>query len=212
MIYGQVQDAEAVNNRKMWIILGSVIGLLVIVMGGCVACGAIVGLSSLSSGGAAGSPSTGSREWGFGGGLSGTTWKGHLTCDDNSEDEYTLKFSSNGNPFYLYQSSSGLHEEELTGEGQSFKFPPAGGGATYVNVESLEVSSERVNYTLRVSHERAAGGTMIQSRRVFSVSAALSGSKLMVDITINSNAAASQPDYVTSDGSVTKCHAELSKE
>jgi hypothetical protein len=101
--------------------------------------------------------------------------------------------------------------KELTGPGQNFRFPAAGGGVSYVNVESLETSSEGVNYTVKVSHERASGDTMIQSRRLISYNANRSGSTLIVVISIRSNSAASQPGFVIPDESVTKCHAELSQ-
>ena len=212
MEYSPTDQSPASNNKTLWIILGSLIGVLVLVMSGCVACGALVGLSALSNEGSTSkSNSKGSGGWGVGGGVGSTTWNGRLTCDDNSEDDLVFKFASNGNPIYLYQSSGGSREEELTGPGQNFRFPAAGGGVTYVNVESLETSSEGVNYTVKVSHERASGGTMIQSRRLISYNANRSGSKLIVVISIRSNSAASQPGFVIPDESVTECHAELSQ-
>ncbi len=37
------------GNRKLWIILGSVIGVLLLSMGGCVACVTLIGLSAFHS-------------------------------------------------------------------------------------------------------------------------------------------------------------------
>src|SRR6185436_289800 len=217
MEYAPPEHLQPSNSHRLWIVVGSLIGVLVIVMGGCVACGALVGLSALSnqdttsnSKGTRGSK--GSSGWGFGSGLGVTSWSGKLSCDDNSEEDYGFKFASSGNPLYSYQTSSGLREIELEGAGQNFKFAAAGGGATYINVESFQANSDGVEYTIRISHERATGGTMIQSRRMISIRAVLSGSNLVVDASISSSSAASQPGYVIPDESVSKCHAEMSKD
>ncbi|HZE62799.1 MAG TPA: hypothetical protein VE056_02930 [Pyrinomonadaceae bacterium] len=45
----QPTPPQASGIKRQWIILGSVIGVLVLVLGGCVACGALIGLSSLTN-------------------------------------------------------------------------------------------------------------------------------------------------------------------
>jgi hypothetical protein len=199
------------TTKKLWIILGSVIGLLVIVMGGCVACGALIGLSRLDKEDR--TPSS-SRSDGSGesGALAATDWTGTLNCDDGNARPVIFKFADTGNPLYDYQTSSGLKEAELTSPGQSLRFVPPGGGVTNIVLDSLSVSSDRMSHTTSVSHERSAGGTMIQSRANITTEAALSGSMLEVQQTIRSSSAASQPGYLIPDESVKLCRGKLSKQ
>lgn len=217
---GNIQS-PAKSNTKLWIILGSVIGVLVIVMGGCVACGALIGLSRLDKEGGttSGSKSRGSGEAGSrsdgsgeGGALAATSWEGTLDCDDGNDRPVIFKFANTGNPLYDYRTSSGLREVELTSPGQTLRFVPSGGGVMNIVLDSLSVSSGRMSHTMSVSHERSAGGTMIQSRASITTEAALSGSLLEVETTTRSSSAASQPGYVIPDESVTVCLGKLSRQ
>ena len=184
---------QAESNKKLWIVLGSIIGMCVILMGGCVACGALFGLSKLSKGALAG------------------TWNGTLNCDDGNDQPLIFKFADTGNPLYDYQTSSGLKEAELTSPGQSLRFVPPGGGVTNIVLDSISVSSDRMSHTMSVSRERSGGGTLIQSRSSITTEAALSGSMLEVETTIRSSSAASQPGYVIPDQAATVCRGQLSK-
>lgn len=209
-------DLEQPQNKKLWIILGSVIGVLVIVMGGCVACGALIGLSALNDQSGLTSDSSTDRGSSSGrgedGGLGSTTWTGTLSCDDGDNLPVVFKFASSGNPIYEYRTSSGLRQEELTSPGQSLRFVPPGGGVTNIVLESITVTADRMSHTMSVSHERAGGGTMIQSRSSIQTEAALSGSELEVETTIRSSSAASQPGFVIPDESGTVCRGKLSRQ
>jgi len=198
------------SNKKLWIILGSVIGVLVIIMGGCVACGALVVLSRLSDDRHTASDSRPGEVAGSGG-LAATSWGGTLNCDDGDDLPVVFKFAESGNPLYGYQTSSGLKEVELTSPGQGLRFVPPGGGVTNIVLDSISVSSDRMSHTMSVSRERSAGGTLIQSRSSITTEAFLSGSMLEVETTIRSNSAASQPGYVIPNESVTVCRGELSR-
>ncbi len=206
----QALPSQAKSNKKLWIILGSGIGVLVIVMGGCVACGALIGLSTLSTERTESTPRSGSRAGGSA--LAASSWTGTLNCDDGDNLPVVFKFAESGNPLYGYQTSSGLKEVELTSPGQSLRFVPPGGGVTNIVLDSISVSSDRMSHTMSVSRERSAGGTLIQSRSSITTEAALSGSMLEVETTIRSNSAASQPGYVIPDESATVCRGKLNRE
>lgn len=200
------------GNKKLWIILGSIIGLLVIVMGGCVACGALIGLSRLSDDRPTASDSRPPRERTGGGELAATSWRGTLKCDDGDSLPVVFKFADTGNPLYDYQTSNGLKEVELTSPGQSLRFVPPEGGVTNIVLDSISVSSDRMSHTMRLSRERSAGGTMIQGRSIITTEAALSASMLEVETTIRSSSAASQPGYVIPDESAAVCRGTLSRD
>jgi hypothetical protein len=211
---------QAGSNKKLWIVLGSIIGTCVILMGGCVACAALFGLSKLSKeelttsdSKSRGSGESGSRSDGSGGGgaLAGT-WNGTLNCDDGNEQPVIFKFADTGNPLYDYRTSSGLKEVELTSPGQTLRFVPPGGGVTNIVLDSLSVSSDRMSHTMSVSIERSGGGTMIQSRGSITTEAALSDSMLEVQTTTRSSSTASQPGYVIPDELTTTCRGKLSRE
>jgi hypothetical protein len=199
---------QASGNRNL-IIVGSIIAVLVLAMGGCVACGALVGLSAMSDPGGGSGSGYGSI---LGGGLASTEWKGDLTCDDGSSTPVVYKFSSNGYPLYAYTTASGSKQEELRSAGQTIKFAPAGGGVSVLVVEAISVSSDQVALTTSFSHQRAAGGTMIQSRSRTSEEITLAASVLDVVMNSTSDSAASQPGYVTSGEDVTTCRGKLSKQ
>jgi hypothetical protein len=208
------------SNKKAWIILGSIIGVLVIVMGGCVACGALIGLSRLDKEGGttSGSRSSGSGERGSksdgseaDGALAGTNWNGTLNCDDGNDRSVIFKFADTGNPIYEYRTGSGLQAVELTSPRQTLRFVPSGGGVRTIVMDSLSVSSDRVSHTMSISDERSAGDTMLQSRASITTDAALSDSMLDVQQTIRSSSVASQPGYLIPDESVTVCRGKLDK-
>lgn len=206
MSYANIAQQQPAHNKKLWIILGSIIGVLVLAMGGCVACATLIGLSSMNEQGG----SSSGNIWG-GGGLASSEWKGDLTCDDGTTSAVVYKFSSNGYPLYAYRTTSGSKQEELNTDGQTLRFPAAGGGVTTLVVESISVSSNQVNLTTSYSHQRTAGGTMIQSRSRTIEELTLSGSELDVVNKTTSGSAASQPGYVTSGEEVTICRGKLGR-
>ena len=195
---------QAASNKKLWIILGSVIGLLVIVMGGCMACGGLIYLSSLnnpktssdSEPNSTDEPQSSSRPrngTGAPGTLGGTTWKGNMNCDDGDNVPVVLRFAESGGPIYEYQTRDGLREVELTSSGQIVRFIPPGGGVTTVEVDSLLVSSDRVSQAVSISHEGGAGATLEQSQSSVTTDMSLSGEELEVETKIRSQSAISQP-------------------
>ena len=200
------------SNKKVWIIVGSLVGGLVIIMGGCVACVALIGLSRLSDddlGTASDSRSIGKDEVR---GLAATSWSGTLNCEDGDNLSVIFKFAETGNPLYDYQTSSGLREVELTSPGQTIRFVPSGGGVTNIVLDTISVAPTRMNHTMSVSRESSGGGTLIQSRSTITTEAALSGTRLEVQTRIRSSSAASQPGYLIPDESDTICRGNLAKQ
>lgn len=206
--------------KKQWIILGAVIGALVLVMGGCVACGALIGLSSLSNSNTRANdpdnPSRSSERGSSGtssGSLSGTTWAGTSTCDDGDNMQMLFKFAESGNPLYEYQTKSGQQSVEISEVGQSIRFAPSGGGVTSIRVDSLEVGSDHVSHTMSVSTERSYGGTLSQSRARIGTEAAITDGDLQVETTIRSQSVSSQPGImVPGDEQVVVCRGQLKKQ
>ncbi len=211
---------QAQPNRKKWVILGSVIGGLVIVMGGCVACGALIGLSTLRNSGvdpdSTDSPRSSSREratTGSSGGLAGTSWKGTMNCDDGDSMPVNFRFADSGNPIYEYQSKSGAREVEMTSEGQLIRFVPPSGGVTSIEVNSISVSSDQMTHTVSISHESSSGGTLDQSRASVTTQGTLSGEEFEVETSIRSQSVVSQPGIVVpGDEKTVICRAKLRQE
>ena len=211
---------QANGIKKQWIILGVVIGVLVLVMGGCVACGALIGLSSLNNAnsepGDPDNPGRSSRRDSNGansGSLSGTTWTGTSTCDDGDNMQMVLKFAESGNPLYEYQTKSGQRSVELTEVGQLIRFVPPGGGVTSITVDSLDVASDRVSHNMSVSTERTYGGTLTQSRARIGTETAITDGDLQVETTIRSQSVTSQPGImVPGDEQVVICRGKLKQE
>jgi hypothetical protein len=212
------QSLPPQSNKKLWIILGSVIGLLVIVMGGCVACGALIGLSSLSNSNVANtdtddpdSPRRSSVKSGSSSGaLAGSNWTGTSNCDDGDNLEMIFKFADSGNPIYEYQTKSGLRSVELTEAGQLIRFVPPGGGVTSITVDSLDVSSDRASHVMSFSTERSGGETLTQSRSRVGTETAIRDELLEVETTIRSQSVSSQPGImVPGDEHIVVCRGKL---
>lgn len=210
------QPPQPTGIKKQWIILGAVIGLLVLVMGGCVACGALIGLSSLNNQNTEATdtenpPRTSGRgRNGAPGSLAGTTWTGTSKCDAGDDMQMVFKFADSGNPIYEYQTKSGLRSTELQEPGQSFRFVPPGGGVTSISLESIEVSSDRVSHTMSVSFEGTSGETLTQSRARIGTEAAIEGGQLSVQTTIRSQSVSSQPGIMApGDEQVVTCRGKL---
>jgi hypothetical protein len=121
-------ESRANNNKKLWII-GSIVLVLLILMGGCVTCGALIGLTSLRDEGQTNSDSRSSERSrstegkrksvsrGDNSGLAASSWTGTLTCDNGDNLPVDMRFAESGNPLYDYQTSRGLREVELTSPG-----------------------------------------------------------------------------------------------
>ena len=209
---------QSTGIKKQWIILGSVIGVLVLVLGGCVACGALIGLSSLSNSNSASTesddPDNPRRSTGGGGSgsgsLAGTTWTGTSNCDDGDSLEMVFKFADSGNPIYEYQTKGGLRSVELTEAGQSIRFVPPGGGVTSITIESLDVSSDRASHVMSFSTESSSGETLTQSRSRIGTETAIRDEQLEVETTIRSQSVSSQPGImVPGDEHVVVCRGKL---
>jgi hypothetical protein len=212
---------ESGGIKKQWIILGSVIGVLVIVLGGCVACGALIGLSSLSNSNVANtntdepdSPRRSSgRSGSNSGALAGTTWTGTSNCDDGDNLEMIFKFADSGNPIYEYQTKSGLRSVELSEAGQLIRFVPPGGGVTSITVDSLDVSSDRASHVMSFSTESSGGETLTQSRSRVGTETAIRDEQLEVETTIRSQSVSSQPGImVPGDEHIVVCRGKLKQE
>jgi hypothetical protein len=216
------QPLPAQSNKKLWIILGSVIGVLVLVMGGCVACGALIGLSRLGNENVAssdgdpdddGSGRGSSKRKSAAGALAGTSWSGALNCDHGDDIQVVYKFAESGNPIYDYRNKSGLQGVEITSPGQSLRFVPPEGGVTTISFDELEVSADRVSHTMSVSKERTSGGTLVQSQARIITEAVLSGSELNVESNIRSQSTTSQPGIMLpGDEEVVICRGKLKQQ
>jgi hypothetical protein len=209
---------QATGIKKQWIILGSVIGVLVLVLGGCVACGALIGLSSLNNSNLANTDGddpdnprrSSGRSSASSGTLAGTTWTGTSNCDDGDNIQMIMKFADSGNPIYEYQTKSGQRAVELTEAGQSLRFVPPGGGVTSITIDSLDVSSDRVSHTMSFSTERTSGDTLTQSRARIGTEAAIADEQLEVETTIRSQSVSSQPGIMApGDEQVVVCRGKL---
>ena len=221
--------AQPKSNRKLWIILGVVLGVILISMGGCVACASLLGISALyegdqnsntlSRGGGSGRGNSGSSSPGSGGGSTGTAtglaggvWSGDLSCDDGDTLPVVIKVSDEGNPVYSYRTRGGDREEEITSVGQTFRFVPPEGGVFTAVVDSLSVSAERFSYSTKTSSERS-GRTMTQGGGRTSVAAALSGEDLEVEVGISSSSSATQPGVIIrGDESTAVCRGRIQKQ
>lgn len=216
----QPLQTQSTGIKKQWIILGAVVGVLVIVMGGCVACGALIGLSSFTNSNIAstddddpdnsrGSSKRSSSGSGSGS-LAGSTWTGTSKCDDGENLQMVFKFAESGNPIYEYQTKGGLRSTELTEAGQSFRFLASGGGVTTVTVDSLDVSSDRVSHTMSFSTESSSGETLTQSRSRIGTETTITDGELQVETTIRSQSVSSQPGIVApGDEQVVVCRGRL---
>lgn len=207
--------------KKQWIILGSIIGVLVVVLGGCVACGALIGLSSLNNSNLAGTGSddpdnsrrSSGRSSSGSGTLAGTTWTGTSNCDDGESLQMVFKFADSGNPIYEYQTKGGLRSVELTEAGQSFRFVPPGGGVTSITIDSLDVSNDRVSHIMSFSTERSSGETLTQSRSRIGTEIAIRDEQLEVESTIRSQSVSSQPGIMApGDEQVVVCRGKLKEQ
>jgi hypothetical protein len=214
----QPPPAESGGIKKQWIILGAVIGVLVIVLGGCVACGALIGLSSLSNSNVAetntadpDSPRRSSgRSGSSSGALAGTTWTGTSNCDDGDNLEMIFKFADSGNPIYEYQTKSGLRSVELSEAGQLIRFVPPGGGVTSITVDSLDVSTDRASHVMSFATESSGGETLTQSRSRVGTETAIRDELLEVETTIRSQSVTSQPGImVPGDEHIVVCRGKL---
>jgi len=214
----QPAPTQSTGIKKQWIILGSVIGVLVIVMGGCVACGALIGLSSFTNSNVASTDAddpddsrrSAERSRSGSGSLAGTTWTGTSKCDDGESLQMVFKFAESGNPIYEYQTKGGLRSTELTEAGQSFRFLASGGGVTTVTVDSLDVSSDRVSHTMSFSTESSSGETLTQSRSRIGTETTIADGELQVETTIRSQSVSSQPGIVApGDEQVIVCKGKL---
>ncbi|MEP6742167.1 MAG: hypothetical protein ABJB61_06675 [bacterium] len=189
-------------------------------MGGCVACGALIGISSLSNQNVANADaddsddqrrSSGRSNRGTNSGtLASTTSTGTSNCDDGESIQMNMKFAESGNPIYEYQTKGGLRSVELSEAGQSFQFVPPGGGVTSITLESIDVSSERVSHVMSYSKERSSGGTLDQSRSRIGTEAIINDGQLEVETTIRSQSVTSQPGImVPGDEQVVICRGKL---
>jgi hypothetical protein len=141
------------------------------------------------------------------------TWTGTLRCDSGDELPAVFKVAESGNPIYEYQTKSGDREVELTNSGQTFRFVPPDGGVTNVTVDSLDVSADRIKFSMSMSEEKSSRETLSQSRATILYEAGLSGTELDLQMTINSQSTASQPGIVVpGEGSTTICHGKLRKQ
>jgi len=216
----QPTPPQASGIKRQWIILGSVIGVLVLVLGGCVACGALIGLSSLTNSNLANTdtddpdnPRKSGRSGASSGALAGTTWTGTSSCDDGDNMQMVFKFADSGNPIYEYQTKSGLRSVELTEVGQSLRFVPPGGGVTSITIDALEVASDRVSHTMSFSTERSSGETLTQSRARIGTDTAITDGELQVETTIRSQSVSSQPGIMApGDEQVVVCRGKLKQE
>lgn len=217
--------AQPSGNKKLWII-GIVLGVILLCMGGCVACASFLAISALNEDNQDSAPargrgvsqrgSTSRNQEGVAGAateLAGGSWSGALNCEDGDTLPVVIKVSDDGMPVYSYRTRSGDREETITSVGQTFRFVPPEGGVFNAVVDSLAVSADRFSYSTATSSERAGGGSITQGGGRTSVSAVLSGDELEVEVGISSRATASQPGIVIGgDESTSVCRGKIPRQ
>lgn len=196
--------APSKSNKKRWVVLGSMVCVMLLMMGGCAGPSRsdYVPTSSNSSSNSAASsvnapetPSGAGTATGRTGGLAGT-WKGNLKCSNGQTLPSVYKVAGSGNPIYEYQTNNGPREAELTSSGQTVRFIPPEGGVVTAVVNSLSTSSDRISFQMDITGEKTSGGTLDQSEAGVTMDAKLSGAELEVEMAIRSTSVASQPDLV----------------
>jgi hypothetical protein len=213
------------SNRKLWII-GIVLGLILVCMGGCVACASFLAISAFNENRQDSAPTrrSGVSERGntpqnkegvdqAATELAGGSWSGALNCEDGDTLPVVIKVSGDGMPVYSYRTRSGDREEAIRSVGQTFRFVPPEGGVFNAVVDSLSVSGDRFSYSTATSSERAGGGSITQGGGRTSVSAVLSGNELEVEVGMSSSASASQPGIIIrGDESTSICRGKIPKQ
>ena len=81
---------------------------------------------------------------------------------------------------WAFHDTSGLHEKELTHEGQRVQYVPPGGGVATVTVQSVTGSATETGYVVDYSFEGSSNGYLTQKYQRLVLTGRLRGSQLDV--------------------------------
>ena len=108
-------------------------------------------------------------------------WSGTLRRS-GSDDSIScdLHVAVSGRPHWAFRDGSGVHEEELTREGQRFQYVPPGGGVVTVAVQSVTGSPTETGYVVDYSFEGSSNGYLTQKYQRLTMAGRLRDSHLNI--------------------------------
>ena len=103
-----------------------------------------------------------------------------------------LHLAASGRPIWSYHDSNGLHQTELTHEGQTIQYVPPDRGVVTVKVVSVTGSLNETGYVVDYSFERSSNGYHTQRYQRYVMAGRLRGAQL--DVTYSENGISSFGD------------------
>jgi len=91
-----------------------------------------------------------------------------------------LHLAPSGRPVWSYHDGNGLHQTELTHEGQTIQYVPPDRGVVTVTVLSVTGSSTETGYVVDYSFERSSNGYLTQRYQRYVMAGRLRGAQLDV--------------------------------
>lgn len=128
--------------------------------------------------------------------LSGS-WKGELTGADGSQAGVEVEFSEQGLPLYSYTNNKGVTRQvELSQEGQTVEYVPAGGGVQRLVVKAIEQGQGRLSIAVVGSFEKASQGYLDQRHEAALFEYALVSGGLKMRVTTQSTSHFGDKDMI----------------